>query len=159
MKSPHNFPNWLLTPLLLVNLGLFTTEMAWVWFLRQKSLVYTTFLFAAILTTFIAGSEQIYREMRAEALPTPPKFNDTKRYSLVDRPKALSVYSSLQGFIKANPPSTQLSLIAAEMAEWLGKPTDTKMLRRSAILADKLIECYSISTDDDRFIVKCEKPD
>jgi len=159
MKPPHNFPSWLLTPLLLINLGLFTSRMGWVWFLRQKSLVYSTFLLAAILTTFIAGSEKIYREQRHEALLPPPKFDNITRYVLVDRSKAVSIYAALQGFTQANPPSTQLSVIASELAKWLGKPVEAQMLAISAGLADRLVDCYSISTDDNRFIVKCEKPE
>lgn len=156
MRAPHRFPHWLLTPLLLINVGIFGYRLILAWSQRQKTLVYAVFILVAVLAAFVTNSEKIYSDAQSKTLAPPPQFGQPTHQLLVDKNKAIDVYIKLKIFISQNPPSSQLSILTANLADWLQFPLEKNELLMHAKLADPALNCSSFYLEDGRFQVKCE---
>lgn len=156
MHAPHRFPRWLLTPLLLINIGIFGYQLTLTWSQRQKVLVYTLFILISVLAAFVTNSEKIYLQAQSKTLSPPPQFTQPTRQLLVDKEIALAVYSNLKFFISQNPPSSQLSILTAKLADWLQFPLEKDGLLLQAKTADPALRCMGSYLEGDRFQVKCE---
>lgn len=157
MKPPHNFPRWLLTPLLVLNLADFALELGLAWLSRQKTLVYVVAILIAVAISFLANSEAIHRAARTQALPPPPSFERAKQSFTLNRSQALSLYSNLKSFVSSNNYPSQLTVLTANLANWLELSVEAEDLTKQAQLSDQLVGCYAeILEANGTLQMKCE---